>query len=326
MTLRRGQMIVILVSIWILAVVLPAAQFTPHNADEGKPGSIRPHGILPQLIQNLEDLKEKLAKEMPAFGEHTLLLELFAIFWAVTLAVFLGIFLFMLRKLLRRRKRKDDFQLYYENSRATWPVFIFVLLVFLSIGGLIWLMHQTTSISERLAPPQKSTQTSKRSSPSESPTVSSAKPVTYPRLAPGWIKYPLALLLGGLLAWAASRLLMKGPTRGEAPPEFKVVQIAADAAAELEKGGEVTDVVLRCYRDMSRLLSFKVSLSRDMTAREFAERLKEVGVHGTEIEGLTGLFERVRYGSHIAGPDERREAISLLESIQERYGKSSHES
>lgn len=325
MTLRRAQVIVILFSVWILAAILPAARFVQPNADEARQRPNQSYGVLPQLIQNLEALKEKLAREVPSFGKHTPLLEVFAIFWAVTLAVFLGIFLFMLGKLLRRRKKNDDFQLYYENPRATWPVFVFALLVFLSIGGLIWLLPRATSVSERLVLPHKSAEAPKQQSLSEPPVVSSARPVTYRRFAPDWLKYPLALLLGGFLAWAAFRLLAKGAVRREAPQELGVVQIAADAAAELERGGEVTDVVLRCYRDMTRLLSPKVSLSRDMTAREFAERLKRAGVHGTEIEGLTVLFEWARYGGHVAGPDERREAISLLESIQERYGKPAHE-
>lgn len=97
--------------------------------------------------------------------------------------------------------------------------------------------------------------------------------------------------------------------------------MAAQAVSDLEKGEELSDIVLRCYREMCRILGRKVVLRREMTAREFVRQLDHVGVRGEEIASLTRLFERVRYGRLESGPAERAEAIALLKAIEIRYGK-----
>jgi hypothetical protein len=127
-----------------------------------------------------------------------------------------------------------------------------------------------------------------------------------------------------LLALGAWRIL-KGrykPGETELPG---VSQIAARAAADLERGAELSDIVLRCYREMCEILSRKVRPSGEMTAREFAQQLRQEGVHEQEVTKLTSLFEHVRYGRYATGPEERKEAIEALKAIEEQYGRSQNE-
>jgi hypothetical protein len=66
-------------------------------------------------------------------------------------------------------------------------------------------------------------------------------------------------------------------------------------------------------------------MSKDLTAREFAKLLHQMGIRGQEVSRLTDLFERVRYGHHVTDPEEQVEAIALFNIIEEKYGRSSHE-
>lgn len=128
----------------------------------------------------------------------------------------------------------------------------------------------------------------------------------------------IGLLAGlSLLVWRG----LRGRPSIEEPEVPDLARIVARAVTDLEKGGKLSDVVLRCYRDMCAILGRKVALREEMTAREFAQRLQQAGVGGGEVLRLTDLFERVRYGRHMAGPDERAEAIVLLQAIENQYGK-----
>ncbi|MBI1744270.1 DUF4129 domain-containing protein [Candidatus Acetothermia bacterium] len=93
------------------------------------------------------------------------------------------------------------------------------------------------------------------------------------------------------------------------------------AAHDLRAGGELRNIVLRCYRDMSLLLSKqkKVTIRQAMTAREFEQHLNTLGVRDDHVHQLTRLFEWVRYGRHEANETEEREAIACLEAISREY-------
>jgi hypothetical protein len=79
--------------------------------------------------------------------------------------------------------------------------------------------------------------------------------------------------------------------------------------------------VLRCYREMSQILSEQrgVARPRDMTPREFEQQLATVGLRDEHIRRLTRLFERVRYGARLAGEHEEREAVDCLSAIARAY-------
>jgi hypothetical protein len=77
------------------------------------------------------------------------------------------------------------------------------------------------------------------------------------------------------------------------------------------------DVVLHCYREMVDLLSRKEQVAHvSLTAREFAERLRNLGLCTEAIDRLTKLFELVRYGHRASAPFTDR-ALHSLEEIRE---------
>jgi hypothetical protein len=138
------------------------------------------------------------------------------------------------------------------------------------------------------------------------------------------VEYILAISLLAGLGWVAWRNRL-GRAPKDKPEAIDLGGIVAPAVMDLEKGGELSDVVLRCYRDMCAILGRKVALRKEMTAREFAQGLQQAGVGEKEVLRLTNLFERVRYGRHKANPDERVEAITLLQAIESQYGKGADE-
>jgi hypothetical protein len=125
----------------------------------------------------------------------------------------------------------------------------------------------------------------------------------------------VALLIGVIwLVWRRSR-----------PPRTALAQLADEAQAalsELQAGGDVSNAVLRCYREMSRVLNEQrgIARPRDMTPREFEQQLAAVGLRDGHIQQLTRLFERVRYGAGRTGEREEREAIDCLAAIVQTYG------
>jgi hypothetical protein len=124
----------------------------------------------------------------------------------------------------------------------------------------------------------------------------------------------LALLSAGVLVgigWALWRF---------GRPASSLEQIAAEAQRALDTlyaGADVRDTVLRCYFEMSRVLLEHRGLERAeaMTPREFERQLKSAGLPATSVEGLTRLFESVRYGAQVAGEQEEQQAILCLEAV-----------
>jgi Domain of unknown function (DUF4129) len=111
--------------------------------------------------------------------------------------------------------------------------------------------------------------------------------------------------------------------RAQESPLARLADEAQVALAELQSGIDLKDTVLRCYREMSRILSEQrgIARPRDMTPREFERQLAAVGLRDEHIQQLTRLFERVRYGPRQAGEREEREAIACLSAIAQMYGK-----
>jgi hypothetical protein len=80
-----------------------------------------------------------------------------------------------------------------------------------------------------------------------------------------------------------------------------------------------TDLVLRCYREMVDLLARNERIPHaSLTAREFADRLRNLGLHTEAIDGLTELFELVRYGHRDSAPFSER-AVASLDRIRRRH-------
>ncbi len=127
-----------------------------------------------------------------------------------------------------------------------------------------------------------------------------------------------AVLAMGWWLWERRR------RRLQADPAQRLAQEAGQAAKTLEAGSDLKDTVLRCYRDMSRVLSDSRNIHREkaMTPREFEQHLAGIGLSDDYIRRLTRLFESVRYGSHTAGERDKREAVDCLNAIARAYGGS----
>ena len=125
-----------------------------------------------------------------------------------------------------------------------------------------------------------------------------------------------ALLIAGYWVW-------RGWREARAPDALdRLAREAQAALRRLQAGEELSDVVLRCYLEMSRVLREHKGVRREraMTPREFERRLEALGVRDEHVRRLTRLFEGVRYGAKGSSERERREAQACLAAIVRAYG------
>ena len=99
-----------------------------------------------------------------------------------------------------------------------------------------------------------------------------------------------------------------------------LIQIAeeADRARDaLAGGGALEDVVIRSYRQMTKIVAEARELRRPLSAtpREFEDTLAGAGLPFGPLDDLTKLFEQVRYGGLVTGAAERKAAIDSLTAI-----------
>ncbi len=138
--------------------------------------------------------------------------------------------------------------------------------------------------------------------------------------APNWAVWiasvGLALLLVGmivLVGWVIWR------RRKKQEPYQRLAQEAQNALDSLEAGHDLRNVVVRCYYEMSKVVSEARGIQRqsDMTPHEFQQRLEAKGLPAEPIQQLTSLFEQVRYGQKATGQNEEQRAVSSLTAILE---------
>jgi NADH:ubiquinone oxidoreductase subunit 5 (subunit L)/multisubunit Na+/H+ antiporter MnhA subunit len=299
-TVRRGQIILILICIWILAIALPTVHFAPGSWD---------------TIRNL-------GKGIHLSRETELLLQALAVS-LILCAVILGVFIIFFLWKSRRKKKKDEMVIYVEPPRVTWHVYVIIGLLFLALGGLIWWSAHQPNLLDEVISQLSATKSSEKRIPVPTAPARSESSKFLEMFSLWWVVYLLILINLIATGWYVWRIRKDRQAKNKSASE--VAEIAARAAADLERGGEISDVILRCYRDMCNVLSRHVLLSHEMTPREFAQHLGRAGVREKEVSLLTTLFERVRYGRHAATSDERVEAIGALKRIEEQYGRSKDE-
>jgi hypothetical protein len=124
-----------------------------------------------------------------------------------------------------------------------------------------------------------------------------------------------ALLM--LLAWGLWKAVRRLPEPASASVPRQVAQTAQAALQALHAGAPLPNVIMRCYRDMNRLVAEHNAVVRDAAAtpREFVERMEEAGVPGRPAEQLTTLFEAARYSARPMGPLDEAEAEACLQAL-----------
>ena len=199
---------------------------------------------------------------------------------------------------------------------------------FLVICAIIWgIWYALLSMAARNAQPVAEESAEAGQMP-ELPEGRPAPPVEEEIDAPppGWafpavaigISIGVALLLAVALARFVPRWRARRKHRDKTELEELVDTVGA-AADEILLGGDPRSAVLRCYREMVRILCKKKPIDHiHMTARELADALARAGFDADHIDRLTSIFELVRYGNRSEKTLAER-AIGCLEAIREAY-------
>jgi hypothetical protein len=136
-----------------------------------------------------------------------------------------------------------------------------------------------------------------------------------------WLVWGVSLALGLLLAGVMALIVWRAwqRSRREQLPLIQLGQEAQEALDALQAGGDLRDVVIRCYLHMSRVVGEQRGIQRnlDMTPREFEDCLCEHGLPAEAVRQLTRLFEQVRYGAYQPAQRDERQARACLGAIVE---------
>ena len=97
----------------------------------------------------------------------------------------------------------------------------------------------------------------------------------------------------------------------------EIADIARSALDDLSKNKESRNVIIRSYTRMNAAVNQYRGIAREeaMTPSEFASYLEKEGLPGEAINGLTRVFEKVRYGGQSVSAEEIKEAKQCLTSI-----------
>jgi len=149
----------------------------------------------------------------------------------------------------------------------------------------------------------------------EIPPPTLETPVTSPL---GSVPTPLLWLVGiGLLVVSVLVGVWILTSSSQKKPIEQIGAEAEKAWRALKTGGNLKDVIIQCYQQMSLALKKEQGIERNesMTTREFEQVLEAAGMPHQPIHQLTLLFEAVRYGHWQPGPSDEQAAIQCLEAI-----------
>lgn len=96
-----------------------------------------------------------------------------------------------------------------------------------------------------------------------------------------------------------------------------IAEIARSTLKELSAEKPSKNAIVRCYTRMTAAVNEQRGLARkeSATPSEFAAHLANAGLPREDIEGLTRIFERVRYGAQSVEANEVKEAKKYLSGI-----------
>lgn len=156
-----------------------------------------------------------------------------------------------------------------------------------------------------------------------SQSAGTATPLPLPRpvataplgpVPPGLV-WAVGIALGLVLVLLVLRALL---ARRRVDPDPWVDEVRR-ARNHLASGGDVREVIIRCYSRMAGALQEERGIEREvsMTAGEFEALLSARGLPRDPVRQLTRLFEAARYSRRVPAPGEERAAISCLDAILE---------
>lgn len=143
--------------------------------------------------------------------------------------------------------------------------------------------------------------------PFSSPVVSSTSEF--------WIAAILVVVISVTLFFILNRLISRWFQPKERLEEFaKIVRSALNDLSE-DKDSGIT--IIHCYERMNSIVNEYRGITRKaaMTPAEFAQYLESAGLPYNGVQGLTYIFEKVRYGAQTISPEEVKEAKQCLTSI-----------
>ena len=137
--------------------------------------------------------------------------------------------------------------------------------------------------------------------------------------APDWLVMAVSIGIGLLVCGIIAAVIYVAWRRSR-PDKTAMQELAVEAQnamRALQAGEELKDVVMRCYREMSRVMQKERGIQRQaaMTTREFEIALGEKGVPAEPVYQLTRLFEKVRYGHEPPAPQDEQLALTSLKAI-----------
>ena len=120
---------------------------------------------------------------------------------------------------------------------------------------------------------------------------------------PAWVTMLASILIAGAITLIVVGIFYsiwkRSHDRLQSSEPLRAVQREAQSALDaLEAGGDLREIILRCYYQMAETLRESRGIQRnfDMTPHEFEIYLERRGLPRDPIHQLTQVFEQVRYG------------------------------
>lgn len=158
--------------------------------------------------------------------------------------------------------------------------------------------------------------------PQDEQMAEMAEPPPLPEFQPPpvWISTAVSLALGAgavLILAGIGYMIWRRARQNEAAPLWSLQEKAREAIQQIEAGGDLGEVIQRCYHQMVDVLrqTRHIYRNKDVTPHEFELLLEEQGLPREPVHQLTSLFELVRYGGQRPGRAEEQIAINSLNNI-----------
>jgi hypothetical protein len=202
--------------------------------------------------------------------------------------------------------------------------FIFTLAGFVLVGFVIFVVLSKFALGLPVQPQQEETGFISGTLVSN-PTITLEPEITpsifIPPEVSSWESYLVAL--GILLVVVGAWFWWMWRKRGSHPPYGDLVGIIQSTLSDIESGKDWGDAIMNSYYRMNRAVADWRGINRHPanTPAEFAYILVSAHLPREEVQRLTALFERVRYGNDEATPDEIKDSLDCLTSILDYCGK-----